>query len=209
MNDEEAFALVFRAGFSTAETVTEISGRGVGMDVVKRNVEALGGSIAIDSAPGRGTCFRIKLPLTLAIMDGQALRAGGQVYVLPLVAITESVRPQREWIHTIAGGGEVILVREQTLPLVHLHRLLGIPSLLRDPAEGLVVIVEHEGQRLAILVDELLGQHQIVIKSLETHFRRIEGLAGATIMGDGRVALILDVAGLTNLARKHALASAA
>ncbi len=209
LSDEEAFALVFRAGISTAETITEVSGRGVGMDVVKRNVEALGGTIAIDSAPGRGTRFCIKLPLTLAIMDGQTLRAGGQPYILPLIAITESVRPQASSVHAIAGGGEVILVREQTLPLLRLHRLLGVPSALRDPTEGLVVIVEHEHQRLAILVDELLGQQQIVVKSLDAHFRRVEGLAGATILGDGRVALILDVAGLMTLASKHALPAAA
>lgn len=196
LTDEEAYALVFRPGLSTAEHVTEVSGRGVGMDVVKRNVEGLGGSIGIETRPGRGTTFRIKLPLTLAIMDGQVLQVGDQTYILPLVAITESVRPQPGSVHAVAGGGELVVVRGQSIPLLRLHRLFAVRPRSEDPTRGLVVIVEHEGRRAALLVDELLGQQQVVIKSLETHFRKVEGLAGATILGDGRVALILDVAGL-------------
>ena len=198
---DEAFALVFRPGISTAEKVTEISGRGVGMDVVKRNVGSLGGSITIRSETGKGTRFRIKLPLTLAIMDGQALEVGGEVYLLPLVAITESVRPTADSLHAVAEGAEVVMVRGRALPLIRLARLLGTQPRTEDPTKGLVVIVEHEGRLAALLVDELLGQQQVVIKSLETNFKKMDGIAGATILGDGRVALILDVPGLVALAR--------
>lgn len=200
LSDEEAFSLIFRPGLSTAERITEVSGRGVGMDVVKKNVEALNGSITIESGKGQGTRFRIKLPLTLAIMDGQCLQVGEQVYFLPLVAITESVRPARRTIHTVAGRGEVVMVRDKPLPILRLHRLFGLEPKSEDPTQGLVVIFEYEGKLAALLVDELLGQQQVVIKSLESNFKKIEGIAGATILGDGRVALILDVPGLMNLA---------
>jgi two-component system chemotaxis sensor kinase CheA len=203
-SDEEVFALIFRPGFSTADTITELSGRGVGMDVVKRNVEALGGTIAIRSDPGRGTRFRIKLPLTLALLDGQVLRVGDQVYVLPLVGIVESVRTIRGSVHAIEGACEVIVVRGETLPLLRLNRLFGVQALSEDPTEGLVVVVETEERRTALLVDGLLGQQQVVIKSLEAHFRKVDGVAGATILGDGRVSLVLDVAGLIGLGRTTA-----
>jgi two-component system chemotaxis sensor kinase CheA len=201
LTDDEAFALVFRAGLSTAEKVTEVSGRGVGMDVVRRNVEALGGTIAIRSECGKGTTFRIKLPLTLAIMDGQGLQVGEHVYILPLVAIVESVRPARHAIATVLGRGESVTVRGQPLPIIRLHRLLDVEPKGLDPTQGIVVIVEHEGRLAALLVDELLGQQQVVIKSLESNFKKVDGIAGATILGDGRVALILDVPGLVSLAR--------
>jgi len=200
LTDEEAFALIFRPGLSTAEKITEVSGRGVGMDVVKRNVEALGGSITIQSQRGRGTTFKIKLPLTLAIMDGQLLRVGSESYILPLVSIIESVRPKRESLNSVFGTGEAVTIRGQVLPMLRLHRLFGVPTAIDDPTQGLVVIVEHEGQKVALFVDELLGQQQVVIKSLESNFQKVEGLAGATILGDGRVALILDVPGLVRLA---------
>jgi len=204
-SDEEVFALIFRPGFSTAETVSEISGRGVGMDVVKQNVEAIGGSLAIRSEAGRGTRFLIKLPLTLALLDGQVLRVGNQVYVLPLVSITESVLPAPGSVHAIEGALEVIVVRRETLPMLRLGRLFGVHADAEDPTEGLVVIVEHEGRRTALLIDGLLGQQQVVIKSLEAHFRKVEGVAGATILGDGSVSLILDVPGLIALARPGAV----
>jgi two-component system chemotaxis sensor kinase CheA len=201
LSDEEVYALIFRPGFSTATKVTEVSGRGVGMDVVRRNVETLGGSVTIQSEIGKGTRFRIKLPLTLAILDGQSLQVGEQIYILPLVAITESVRPKASWVHRLTGGAEVVMVRDKALPLLRLHRLFDIAPKSEEPTEGLVVIVEYEGQQAALLVDELLGQQQVVIKSLETNFCKLDGVAGATILGDGRVALILDVAGLVLLSK--------
>jgi two-component system chemotaxis sensor kinase CheA len=200
LTDEQVWALVFHPGFSTATHVTEVSGRGVGMDVVRRNVEALGGTIGIQTAAGHGTRFRIKLPLTLAIMDGQALRVGVQQYILPLVTIRETVRPVRGSIHTIGPGTEVALVHGEALPVLRLHRLFGIAAATDDPTRGLLVVVEHDGRTAALLVDELLGQQQVVIKSLDSDFTKVRGIAGATILGDGRVALILDVAGIVDLA---------
>jgi two-component system, chemotaxis family, sensor kinase CheA len=194
--DDQVWALVFHPGFSTAARLTEVSGRGVGMDVVRRNVEALGGTISIQTTQGEGTCFRIKLPLTLAIMDGQALRVGEQQYILPLIAIRETVRPTRGTIHAIGPGAELALVHGEALPILRLHRLFAIPDATEDPTHGLLVVVEHDGQAAALLVDELLGQQQVVIKSLDTDFTKVRGIAGATILGDGRVALILDVAGI-------------
>ncbi len=196
LTDEQAFALIFKPGFSTAAQVTEISGRGVGMDVVKRNVEELGGTIAIKSERGKGTQMRIALPLTLAILDGQALCIGRDVYILPLVAITESIRPHEADIHAPAGGPEIVLVRGRALPILRLNEMLGLPSGSDDLMNGLFVIVENEGRQAALFVDELLGQQQVVIKGIERNYQRVEGIAGATILGDGRVALILDVPGI-------------
>jgi two-component system chemotaxis sensor kinase CheA len=201
LSDAEVFSLIFHPGLSTAERITEISGRGVGMDVVKRNIEALKGTISIDSEKGKGTCFRIKLPLTLAILDGLALQVGQQNYIVPLVSIVESVRPQPGDVRTVLGKGEVINVRGEYLPLLRLYEIFGIESTVTDPVRGLVVITDDGSGKLAFLVDELLGQFQVVIKSLESNFRKVFGIAGATILGDGRVALILDVAGLQQLTR--------
>jgi two-component system chemotaxis sensor kinase CheA len=201
LSDEEAFALIFRAGLSTAEKVTEISGRGVGMDVVKRNVEGLGGAISIRSEVGKGTCFTIKLPLTLAIMDGQSLCVGEQVYILPLTVIVESIRPVASAVNRVLDHGETVTVRGHVLPVIRLHELFRVRPRTIDLTEALVVIVEHEARLAALMVDELLGQQQVVIKSLELNFQKVEGIAGATILGDGRVALILDVPGLVALAR--------
>ncbi len=208
LNDEEALALIFRPGLSTAEKVTEVSGRGVGMDVVRRNVEALGGSISIRSEFGKGACFTIKLPLTLAIMDGQSLRVGGQVYILPLVAIVESIRPVASAVRRVFDQGETVTVRGQVLPVIRLHEVFDVEPRTTRLTEALVVIVEHERRLAALMVDELLGQQQVVIKSLENNFQKIEGVAGATILGDGRVALILDVPGLVALARAGSGAAA-
>jgi two-component system, chemotaxis family, sensor kinase CheA len=204
LGDEQVFALIFLPGFSTAEQVDEVSGRGVGMDVVKRNLEALGGSVTIQSEPGRGTTFRVKLPLTLAILDGQSVQVGPETYILPLVSIVESVQPKRGDLNAVFGSGETVTVRGQVLPMLRLHRLFAIAPRSEDPTRGLVVIVEHDGRKVALLVDDLLGQQQVVIKSLETNFQKLPGVAGATILGDGRVALILDVPGLAVLGRSAA-----
>jgi two-component system chemotaxis sensor kinase CheA len=201
LTDEQVYALIWEPGFSTAEKVTEVSGRGVGTDVVKRNVTALGGTISIQTVAGRGTTFRVKLPLTLAILEGQSLRVGREVYILPLAAITESVRPTREALRSIFDASETFMMRGQVLPFLRLHRLFSVPEATDDPTRGLMVVVEHDSRRVALLVDELLGQQQFVIKSLDTNFHRVEGVAGATILGDGRVALILDVPGLVALGK--------
>jgi two-component system, chemotaxis family, sensor kinase CheA len=199
VSDEQVCGFIFEPGFSTAERVTDVSGRGVGMDVVKRNIEELNGSVSVHTEPGRGTRFRIRLPLTLAILDGLLMSVGEEVYILPLTTIVESLRPQREVLRTVLGRGEVVALRGEFVPLLRLHVLFATATRITDPSEGLVVIVENEGHRLGLLVDEILGQSQVVIKNLEQNFRRIEGVMGATIMGDGRVALILDVPGLARL----------
>jgi two-component system chemotaxis sensor kinase CheA len=196
-SDEQLAAFLFQPGFSTAKTVTDVSGRGVGMDVVKRNIEALGGKVAISTERGRGTSFRITLPLTLAILDGQLLGIAEQVFVVPLVTIAESLRPAISDVRTVLGHGEVVIVRGEALPLLRLHDALGISGAETDPTRGIVVIAESDGKRYGLLVDHLLGQQQVVIKSLETNYRKVDGVSAATILGDGRVALILDVGGLT------------
>jgi two-component system chemotaxis sensor kinase CheA len=201
LTDEQVFALIFRPGFSTADAITAISGRGVGMDVVRQNVEALGGSIAIQTELGRGTTFRVKLPLTLAIVDGQVVAVGPQSFVVPVMSIVESVQPRREHLNRVLGSGETITIRNRVLPLIRLHRVFGVTPRSEDPTTGLVVVVEHDGRPAALLVDELLSQQQVVIKSLESNFEKVRGVAGATILGDGRVTLILDVPGLLALAR--------
>ena len=193
LSDEEAVGLVFRPGFSTAAKITEVSGRGVGLDIVKRNVEALSGSITIQTEPGRGTSFGIKLPLTLAILEGQLVRVGNETYIVPLASIVESIRPTRESLRRVLGEGEAFLIRGQVLPMVRLSLIFGVEATIEDPTQGLVVVVEYEGRRVALLVDELGDQQQVVVKSLETNFQKLAGIAGATILGDGHVALILDV----------------
>ena len=198
--DEQVFNLVFLPGFSTAEKVTEVSGRGVGMDVVRRNIEALGGEVTIESQLDRGSTFRIKLPLTMAIMDGLSVHVGDDLYIIPLINIVESIQPKHSQLHTIADRGEVVDIRGRSLQILRLHAILGVTPRITDPAQGLLVLVEHGEEKLALLVDELLGQHQVVIKSLETNYQRMDGVSGATIMGDGRVALILDIPGLVRLA---------
>jgi two-component system chemotaxis sensor kinase CheA len=196
LSDEQIQLLIFEPGFSTRDQVSDLSGRGVGMDVVKRNVESLNGEVSILSQPGAGSTVRIRLPLTLAILDGLLIRVGAQTYVLPLTSIVESVRPLRAQICNIAGHGEVAVVRDEPLRLVRLYSQFNIPDAVTDPTLGLIVIVEHGAAKIALLVDELLGQQQVVVKSLETHFRRVDGALGATILGNGRAALILDVSGL-------------
>ncbi|HBO5729359.1 chemotaxis protein CheA [Pseudomonas aeruginosa] len=204
MSDAEVWQLVFMPGFSTAETVTELSGRGVGMDVVKRNIGAMGGRIDIDSAPDMGTRIGIRLPLTLAILDGLIVAVEAVNYVIPLTYIVESLQARSDDVRGLGGeDNAMIRVRGEYLPLFSLHELLRIGGEAPAPEQGIVVILESEGRSFALQVDELVGQQQVVIKSLEQNFRRVEGIAGATIMGDGSVALILDVDALPRLAARE------
>ena len=199
MSDQEVWMLIFEAGFSTAEIVTDVSGRGVGMDVVKRNINAMGGRVEIESAAGSGTRIIIRLPLTLAILDGLSVAVGEQTYIIPLGYIIESLLMKESDLRTVSGGGHMMHVRGEYLPLLALRDVFSLPCAVAHPDTRIVVIVEAEGRKIALEVDELLGQYQVVIKSLETNFRKLSGISGATIMGDGRVALIVDVAAL----RKH------
>jgi two-component system chemotaxis sensor kinase CheA len=203
MTDQEVFGLIFEAGFSTAEKVTDVSGRGVGMDVVRRNIREMGGSVEIDSVFGFGTRITIRLPLTLAILDGMSVGVGKEVFIVPLTNITESLQPAKDQLKTIAGRGRVVQVRGDYLPVLVLHEAFNLQNAVTEFDKGIMVVLEHEGAKTALFVDDLLGQHQVVIKSLETNYRRVQGVSGATIMGDGRVALILDVAGLVNAAQKE------
>ncbi|MBK8233474.1 MAG: chemotaxis protein CheA [Candidatus Eisenbacteria bacterium] len=200
LTDDQLHALIMAPGFSTATAVTDVSGRGVGLDVVRQNVESLNGSVGIESRSGEGSTMRIRLPLTLAIVDGLALRVGGQTFIVPLLAIRESFRPRPADLKSVFGQGEIVLVRGEPLPLVRLHRQFGIGEAVTDPASGLVLVLSSEGTSVGILVDELLGQSQFVVKSLEQQYRRVDGVMGATILGDGRVALILDAPELARLA---------
>ncbi len=200
LSDEEIYGLIFAAGFSTAEQVTDVSGRGVGMDVVRRNVEALQGSISIRSKKGEGCRMIVRLPLTLAILDGLLVRAASDSYVVPLLSVVESIKPNSSEIQKVMGKGEVITLRGEIVPLLRLDRILNLPRNNGKAEDGLLVIVEDQGKKYAVVVDELLGQQQVVIKNLETNFQKVPGVAGATILGDGRVALILDINGICGLA---------
>jgi two-component system chemotaxis sensor kinase CheA len=196
LSTEQIHNLIFLPGFSTAEAVSDLSGRGVGMDVVRRNIVDLGGHVQITSTRGRGSLIRIRLPLTLAILEGQMLRVGRETYFISLVSIIETVQPRAEHIVTVTGKTELFRHRGAYLPIIRLHDLFGIEPDSRDIASALLVVVESDGRRVAILVDELLAQQQVVIKSLEANFKQVPGIAGATIHGDGTVALILDVPSL-------------
>ncbi len=201
MTDQEVWALIWAPGFSTADQVSDVSGRGVGMDVVRKNIAALGGTVEIDSAEGYGTRVSVRLPLTLAIMDGMSIGVGEETYVLPLAAVVESFQIQRATIQSVGGSGRVVKVREQFLPVIALDEIFAVPRVAPGRAAEIMMIVEADGQRVALLVDELLGQHQVVVKNLEANYRRVPGVSGATILADGRVALIIDVASLARRAR--------
>jgi len=203
-SDEGINQLIFMAGFSTADQATDISGRGVGMDVVRRNVEELGGSIEIRSVEGNGSTFVIRLPLTLAIVDGQTVAVGEESYIVPLTAIVESLRARDTSIQRIVGHGEVLSFRGEYLPVVRLEQLFRTPRRSEARSRGLIMVVEGDGRRIGLCVDELLGQQQVVVKNLEENYGRVDGVAGATILGDGSVALILDVAGLSRAAMAQA-----
>ena len=201
MTDTEVWNLIFAPGFSTAEVVTDVSGRGVGMDVVKKNITALGGTVEIDSAEGHGMSVKVRLPLTLAIMDGMSIGVGDECYILPLASVVESFLVQDGSIKTIGGSGQVVQVRDEYLPVVDLDRVFDVRRFDLDTTGAIMVVVEAEGHRAALRVDELLGQQQVVVKNLEANYRRVRDVSGATIMGDGRVALILDVGSLARRAR--------
>ncbi|MFM0067609.1 chemotaxis protein CheA [Paraburkholderia aspalathi] len=203
MSDEEVWNLIFLPGFSTAEQVTDVSGRGVGMDVVKRNIQSMGGHVEITSHAGKGSTTRIVLPLTLAILDGMSVKVGNEIFILPLNFVMESLQPRAEDIYTVANGERVVRVRGEYLPLVALHEVFNVDDAKQEPTQGIVTIMQTEGRRFAMLIDELVGQQQVVVKNLETNYRKVHGISAATILGDGSVALIVDVAAL-NRETRHA-----
>jgi len=207
MTDSEVFQLIFMPGFSTAEKVTDVSGRGVGMDVVKQNIRSLGGEVDLSSKHGEGTTVTIRLPLTLAIVDGMSVAVGDEIFILPLGNVIESMQPLAEQVRPVGGAGQVVQVRNEYVPLVQLKDWFGVPNGRKTTADGIVVIVESDGRKLALLVDELVGQQQVVIKSLQSNYRRVAGMSGATILGDGRVALILDVPELVRTIMHRAAAA--
>ncbi|RAR99967.1 chemotaxis protein CheA [Cupriavidus alkaliphilus] len=196
ITDEEVWQLIFAPGFSTAEVITDVSGRGVGMDVVKRNIQEMGGHVQISSRPGLGTTIRIVLPLTLAILDGMSVKVGEETFILPLNCVMESLQPKAEDVHTAANSDRVMHVRGEYLPLLEMHRVFNVAGALQEPTQGIAVILQAEGKRFALLVDQLIGQHQVVLKNLETNYRKVPCISAATILGDGSVALIVDVGAL-------------
>jgi two-component system chemotaxis sensor kinase CheA len=201
LSEDEIFKLIFHAGLSTAEKITSISGRGVGMDVVKKNVESLRGKIEIASTPGKGTIFTIRLPLTLAIIDGQIIRVGQQRYIVPINSIVQTLKPDKAQLSSVHRKGEMVMVRGELLPMIRLYKLFNTVPTSEDPTQGLLVIVEEESKKCCLMVDELLGQQQIVIKSLGDGLGIVKGVSGGAIMGDGMVSLILDIPGIMTLAQ--------
>ena len=195
------YDLLFQPGFSTADKIPDVSGRGVGMDVVRKNIQALGGTVDVQSTLGKGSTFTVRLPLTLAILDGQLVRVGDHTYIIPLVSIVESLQVHKKNVNAIAGKAELYKLRDEYLPIIRLYEAFNISPDSTSLENGLLVVVEGEGQKAGLLVDDLLAQQQVVIKSLETNFRRVDGLSGATILGDGTVALILDVAGVIRVSQ--------
>lgn len=203
--DEEVDNLIFAPSLSTAESVSNISGRGVGMDVVKRNIQSLGGRISVESREGQGTKFTLSLPLTLAVLDGMVVSVGPETYLVPITVIAESMRPAPGLVHHVVGRGDVLAIRGEYLPLVYMHKLFNLPGAQTDPSKGIVIVVDAEGiGRVGLVVDELLGQQQVVVKSIESNYENVKGISGATILGNGRVALILDVASLREVERASA-----
>lgn len=200
LTPDQIHQLIFHPGLSTASKVTDVSGRGVGMDVVKRNIDQLRGSVSIQTVQGKGTTFRITLPLTLAIIEGMAVAVGSETFIIPLLSIVESVRPRKAEVQTMAGGGEIVTVRGDALPLVRLHDELQVPVERLCPSEALVIIVENASERYCLMVNDILGQQQVVIKTIEQNYKKVDGIAGATILADGRVALILDIGALVRKA---------
>ncbi|AXA69628.1 chemotaxis protein CheA [Achromobacter insolitus] len=201
--DDEIWQLIFAPGFSTAEKVTDISGRGVGMDVVRRNIQDMGGHVQLSCEPGNGTTTRIVLPLTLAILDGMSVRVGEETFILPLNHVTESLQPTNDQIYSVAGNERVMHVRGEYLPLVEMHRVFSVEDAQTDPTQAIAVIMQAEDRRFALLVDHLIGQHQVVVKNLESNYRKVPGISAATILGDGSVALIVDVFALARANRER------
>lgn len=203
LTDKQIYELIFMAGFSTAEKLTEVSGRGVGMDVVRRNIQSLGGNIEITSELGQGSTIAIHLPLTLAILDGQSIAVGDERFIIPLGAIVESVNISEDMVNRVAGKGETFRLRDEYLPIVRMHEIFDVKTPKATKlTEGLIVVVDGHGMRCGLFIDDLLGQQQVVIKSLEANYRKVEGVSGATILGDGSVALILDIPGLVRLSNQ-------
>lgn len=209
MSDDEVAMLIFAPGFSTAEQVTDVSGRGVGMDVVKRNIQEMGGHVEIQSKQGTGTTIRILLPLTLAILDGMSVRVADEVFILPLNAVMESLQPREADLHPLAGGERVLEVRGEYLPIVELWKVFNVADAKTEATQGIVVILQSGGRRYALLVDQLIGQHQVVVKNLESNYRKVPGISAATILGDGSVALIVDVSALQAINREQRMANTA
>jgi len=203
--DDEVWQLIFAPGFSTAEQVTDISGRGVGMDVVRRNIQAMGGHVYLQSRPGQGTTTRIVLPLTLAILDGMSVLVGQETFILPLNNVMESLQPSAEQIYTVAGNERVLHVRGDYLPIVEMHQVFDVSDAVTDATAAIAVIMQAQDRRYVLIVDQLLGQHQVVVKNLESNYRKVFGVSAATIMGDGSVALIVDAYALAR-ANRHAAA---
>ena len=201
MPDSEVWQLIFAPGFSTADVVTDVSGRGVGMDVVKRNITALNGTVEIDSAEGFGMKVSVRLPLTLAIMDGMSVGIGNEVYLLPLSSVIESFQVDENAVNTVGQGAQLVKVREEYMPVIEMEKLFQVPRFNSDKCNGIMVVIEADGSRVALLVDELLGQQQVVVKNLESNYRKVPNVSGATILGDGKVALILDTAALVRRSR--------
>lgn len=201
LTDAEVWQLIFAPGFSTAEVVTDVSGRGVGLDVVKRNIAALNGSVEVDSSEGYGMRVSVRLPLTLAIMDGMSVGVGDEVYILPLSSVVESFQVNTEEVSTVAQGSRLVKVREEYMPVIAMEKIFQIPRNGSGKSSDIMVVVESDGSRIALLVDELLGQHQVVVKNLESNYRKVPNVSGATILGDGKVALILDTSSMVRRAR--------
>jgi len=202
LTDPQVFDLLFEPGFSTAKELSDISGRGVGMDVVKKNIQSLGGRIQVESEPGKGSTFRVNLPLTLAILDGQLVRVGSEIYIIPLITIVESLQPQKDLINRVSGDMVLYRLREDNVPVIPIYSLFNISSEFKDIESSLLVVVEADGQKIGLMVDDLLAQQQVVIKSLNDNYQQVEGISGATILGDGSVAMILDVSGIISMAHK-------
>jgi two-component system chemotaxis sensor kinase CheA len=201
MTDSEVWMLIFAPGFSTADVVTDVSGRGVGMDVVKKNIAALNGTVEIESREGKGMKVMVRLPLTLAIMDGMSVRVANEVYILPLSSVVESFQVKPGEVNTVAQGAQLVKVRDEYMPVIELERVFDVPRTDHTNANTIMVVIEAEGSRVAVMVDELLGQQQVVIKNLESNYRKVPNVSGATILGDGKVALILDTSGLIRRSR--------
>jgi two-component system, chemotaxis family, sensor kinase CheA len=201
-SDEQVWQLIFEPGFSTAEIITDVSGRGVGMDVVKRNISEMGGEVSVHSLTGLGSTISIRLPLTLAILDGMSVSLGSSTYVIPLNQIIETLQPLATDLKTLANAGAMVQVRGEYLPIIALHKQFNINTQITNPVAGILVIIEAQGKKAALLVDALLGQQQVVVKSIETHFRKVIGVSGATILGDGSVAMIIDVPMMIKLGQK-------
>ena len=204
LSDSQVFDLLFEPGFSTAKEVSDISGRGVGMDVVKRNIQALGGRIQVDSEEGKGSTFKVHLPLTLAILDGQLVRVGSQVYIIPLISIVESLQVQKKSINRVSGDMILYRLREDNVPVLPVYQLFNLEAINKELINALLVVVEADGQKVGLMVDDLLAQQQVVIKSLKDNYQQVDGISGATILGDGSVAMILDIPGMINIALTQA-----